>query len=138
VLLVLFYISVAASFFIIMIFNGMFQGWIVLIGGLIGLCFIVKAIMEVFREARESNIVFRNGYHALKGVYLARKSIELIESSKEQRERKGFEKSKIYKRWKNKIKNEHPEWKSWNYGLDIGSDNNPEKAKADNSIEYYI
>jgi hypothetical protein len=92
VLLVLFYISVAASFFIIMIFNGMFQGWIVLIGGLIGLCFIVKAIMEVFREARESNIVFRNGYHALKGVYLARKSIELIESSKEQRERKGFEK----------------------------------------------
>lgn len=136
VLLVLFYISVAASFFIIMIFNGMFQGWIVLIGGLIGLCFIVKAIMEVFREARESNIVFRNGYHALKGVYLARKSIELIESSKEKRERKGFEKSKIYKRWKNKIKNEHPEWESWNYGLDIGSDNNPEKAN--NSIEYYI
>ena len=26
--------------------------------------------------------------------------------------------------------NEHPEWESWNYGLDIGSDNNPEKAKV--------
>ena len=136
ILNVLLYIFATFFYSVSMIFNGMPQGWLVLICGLIGSCFIVKFIMEESRDARESNIVFRNGYHALRDVYLARESIELIESSKEKRERKRFKKSKIYKRWENKIKNEHPEWRSWNYGLDIGSDNNPEKAN--NSIEYYI
>ena len=115
------------------------EGWIETIGIVVALvlsCILFKDMNVAYNEVREKNIIFRNGYYALRNVYLARKSIELIESSKEKRERKGFEKSKIYKRWKNKIKNEHPEWESWNYGLDIGSDNNPEKAN--NSIEYYI
>ena len=115
------------------------EGWIEAIGIVVALvlsCILFKDMNVAYNEVREKNIIFRNGYYALRNVYLARKSIELIESSKEKRERKGFEKSKIYKRWKNKIKNEHPEWESWNYGLDIGSDNNPEKAN--NSIEYYI
>ena len=115
------------------------EGWIEAIGIVVALvlsCILFKDMNVAYNEVREKNIIFRNGYYALRNVYLARKSIELIESSKEKRERKGFEKSKIYKRWKNKIKNENPEWESWNYGLDIGSDNNPEKAN--NSIEYYI
>lgn len=115
------------------------EGWFEAIGIIVTLvlsCILFKDMNVAYNEVREKNIIFRNGYYALRNVYLARKSIELIESSKEKRERKGFEKSKIYKRWKNKIKNEHPEWESWNYGLDIGSDNNPEKAN--NSIEYYI
>ena len=41
-------------------------------------------------------------------------------------EREEFEKSRNYKRWKNKIKREHPKWESWNYGLDIGCNNKPE------------
>lgn len=115
------------------------EGWFEAIGIIVTLvlsCILFKDMNVAYNEVREKNIIFRNGYYALRNVYLARKSIELIESSKEKRERKGFEKSKIYKRWKNKIKNEHPEWESWNYGLDIGSDNNPEKANS--SIEYYI
>lgn len=126
ILNVLLYIFATVFYSVSMLFNGMPQGWLVLICGLIGLFFIVKFIKEEYREARESNIVFRNGYHALRDVYLARESIKLIENSKERMEREEFEKSRNYKRWKNKIKREHPKWESWNYGLDIGCNNKPE------------
>lgn len=125
ILTFLFYIFATVFYFVIMIFNGLPQGWIVLISGIIGFHFIVKSIMGESREARESNIIFRNGYHALRDVYLARESIKLIESSKERMEREKFEKSKTYKKWKNKVQKEHPEWESWNYGLDIDCNNKP-------------
>ena len=70
------------------------------------------------------NIIFRNGYHALRDVYLARESISLVETPREIKEREGFEKTRIYKDWE--IKEEYPEWTSWNYGLDIGCNNKPE------------
>ena len=86
--------------------------------------FIVKLIKGEFREASESNIVFRNGYHAFRIVYLARESINLVETPREVNEREGFEKTRTYKEWE--IKEEYPEWLSWNYRLDIGDSNKPE------------
>lgn len=116
-------------FSIVEVLQGEIQGWMMIILSIIvilSLCSLFKNIYIVFDEVREKNIIFRNGYHALRDVYLARKSIELIESSKERMEREEFEKSRTYKRWKNKVKREHPKWESWNYGLDIGCNNKPE------------
>ena len=45
----------------------------------------------------KKNIIFRNGYYALRNVYLARKSIELIESSKERGSGKGLKRAKFIK-----------------------------------------
>ena len=80
---------------------------------------------EKFNKTQK-NIIFRNGYHALRDVYLARESISLVETPREIKERKGFEKTRTYKEWENKIKEEYPKWTSWNYGLDIGCNNKPE------------
>lgn len=80
---------------------------------------------EKFNKTQK-NIIFRNGYHALRDVYLARESISLVETPREIKEREGFEKTRTYKEWENKIKEEYPEWTSWNYGLDIGCNNKPE------------
>ena len=64
------------------------------------------------------NIVFRNEYHALKNIYLIREY---------------FEKTKEYKEWWDKVKKDHPEWTSWDYGLSISWDNNPGKDKTGES-----
>ena len=56
---------------------------------------------------------------------------ELSEDNNENEERKEFEKSKKYKYWRERVKKEHPEWTSWNYGLSISWDNNLEKARTD-------
>ena len=89
--------------------------------------FIFAGVMtfraEKFNKTQK-NIIFRNGYHALRDVYLARESISLVETPREIKEREGFEKTRIYKDWE--IKEEYPEWTSWNYGLDIGCNNKPE------------
>ena len=89
--------------------------------------FIFAGVMtfraEKFNKTQK-NIIFRNGYHALRDVYLARESISLVEIPREIKEREGFEKTRIYKDWE--IKEEYPEWTSWNYGLDIGCNNKPE------------
>lgn len=91
--------------------------------------FIFAGVMtfraEKFNKTQK-NIIFRNGYHALRDVYLARESIGLVETPREIKEREGFEKTRIYKEWENKIKEEYPKWTSWNYGLDIGCNNKPE------------
>ena len=79
------------------------------------------------------NIVFRNGYHALKDIYLIREHEGAQETSKENKEREYFEKTKEYKEWWDKVKKDHPEWTSWNYGLSISWDNDPEKDKTDES-----
>lgn len=82
---------------------------------------------------RENNIVFRNGYHALKDIYLIRGYKGVHETPEEDKERKAFEKTKEFKEWRDKVKKEHPEWTSWNYGLSISWDNKPDKDKADGS-----
>ena len=91
--------------------------------------FIFAGVMtfraEKFNKTQK-NIIFRNGYHALRDVYLARESISLVETPREIKEREGFEKTRTYKEWENKIKEEYPKWTSWNYGLDIGDNNKPD------------
>ena len=87
----------------------------------------------------EKNIIFRNGYYALRGEYLSDSQNQPRENDKELEERKKFENTDVYKEWKKK----NPELTSWNYGLSISWDNNPEKddvnyTKKDSSIEYYI
>ena len=82
---------------------------------------------------RENNIVFRNGYHALKDIYLIRGYKGVHETPEEDKERKAFEKTKESKEWRDKVEKEHPEWNSWNYGLSISWDNKPDKDKADGS-----
>ena len=82
---------------------------------------------------RENNIVFRNGYHALKDIYLMRGYKGVHETPEEDKERKAFEKTKEFKEWRDKVEKEHPEWNSWNYGLSISWDNKPDKDKADGS-----
>ena len=76
------------------------------------------------------NIIYRNCYHALKDVFLV-DGLEVYESLLQNMEREEFENTKFYKKWKK----ENPQLTSWNYGLSISWDNNPEK---DSSIEYYI
>lgn len=76
------------------------------------------------------NIIYRNCYYALKDIFLL-DGFELSEDNNENEERKEFEKSKKYKYWRERVKKEHPEWTSWNYGLSISWDNNLEKARTD-------
>ena len=83
---------------------------------------------------RENNIVFRNGYHALKDIYLIRGYKGVHETPEEDKERKAFEKTKEFKEWRDKVEKDHPEWTSWNYGLSISWDNNPYKINT-NGLE---
>ena len=89
------------------------------------------------------SIILRNGYHALKRVYLSDINIVLKEDKSEIKERNKFIKTKKYKEWKKEMDKKGLDWSSWNYGLSIDKDNNPEKTKVndtkkDSSIEYYI
>lgn len=85
----------------------------------------------------EQNIIYRNCYHALRDIFIV-DGLGLNESSEQNKEREKFENSKWYKKWQQK----NPQLTSWNYGLSISWDNNPEKDKSndpkDSSIEYYI
>ena len=77
------------------------------------------------------NIIFRNGYHALKDIYLINPYGGLIEVDKENIEREKFAKGKAYDFWYKRNKKDHPEWRtSWNYGLSISWDNNPYKSNT--------
>lgn len=92
-----------------------------------------NAAKKIDSKFRTMNIVFRNGYHALKDIYLIRENEGVQETSKENKEREDFEKTKEYKEWWDKVKKDHPQWTSWNYGLSISWDNNPDKAKTGES-----
>lgn len=85
------------------------------------------------------NIMFRNGCHALRNIYNI-PGYKLHESfTSEYAERKDFENTEVYDKWKSETQKKYPErgsLTSWNYGLSISWDNKPEKAN--NSIEYYI
>ena len=69
------------------------------------------------------NLIYRNCYHALRDVFLL-EGFVLFEDDAESKEREKFEKTKEYKKWKK----ENPHLTSWNYGLLIEWDNDPEKV----------
>lgn len=106
--------------------------FILFFAGIVGVCTGVSMIIWFLRKRSlskniimEKNIIFRNGYYALRDEYLLDSNNEPKENNTEIEERKKFESTDVYKEWKDKIKKEHPEWTSWNYGLD------PEKVKFD-------
>ena len=80
-------------------------------------------------KCRKNNIVFRNGYHALKDIYLIEGRKEIYENAKEIKERDEFEESGEYGEWKKKTEKKGLDWESWNYGLLIDWDNDPKKIK---------
>ena len=86
----------------------------------LGKQFLSKSILM------EKNIIFRNGYYALKSEYLSDSKNQPRENGKELEERKKFENTDVYKEWKKK----NPELTSWNYGLSISRDNNPYKSNT--------
>ena len=93
-----------------------------------------SVIKKTYNNLRMMNIVFRNGYHALKDIYLIRNYEGVQETPKENKEREDFEKTKEYKEWRDKVKKDHPDWSSWNYGLSINWDNRPYKNNT-NGLE---
>lgn len=104
--------------------------------------YILKTPDEVAKD-----ITFRNGYRALKDIYLTPEISDVYEDYSQEGRCNRFEKnlgySRVYNEWKEKIGQKHPNWTSWNYGLLVDWDNNPKKdkvndSKKDNSIEYYI
>lgn len=106
----------------ILFFAGIFFGVVMVIWFLCKRWLSENIIME-------KNIIFRNGYYALRGEYLLDLKNKPKENNTELEERKKFENTDVYKEWKDKIKKEYPEWTSWNYGLSIDWDNDPEKIK---------
>lgn len=95
-------------------------------------CYIIFFVEK--DNKKQKNIIFRNGYHALKDIYLINPYGDLIEADREDIEREKFEKGKAYDFWYKRNKKDHPEWRtSWNYGLSISWDNNPDKAKTGES-----
>ena len=124
------------------ILKGDNSGWLT---GSISLGIVVVAILgllNLFILKKDSyyyknDIYFRNSYRALKNIYLAPGVLDLSEDDGQKKQRNQFENhlgyNISYKKWKQKIEQEHPEWTSWNYGLSINWDNNPDKDKADGS-----
>ena len=94
---------------------------------------LLKDRQKIKYEFLENNIIFRNSYYALCGIYLAKEVVGLSEVDEEKGERETFESTKEYKDWEDKNRKKHPEWTSWNYGLSISWDNNPDKAKTGES-----
>lgn len=94
------------------------------------LVFIVIISRKIYTQTSfEESVIVRNGYYALREFYLTSNSYILYERPEEKRERENFEKSREYREWKKK----NPELTSWNYGLSISWDNNPEKDKTGES-----
>lgn len=88
----------------------------------------------VFINPRKQHIVFRNGYRAFKRIYLSEECVDLLENPKEYKERNKFEKTGEYKKWKKEMDEKGLNWGSWNYGLNIDWNNDPDA----HPIEYYI
>lgn len=89
----------------------------------------IKVVRDIFLTKKDDeyyakSVCFMNGYKILKDIYLAPYISGLIENEKQIKIRDKFEKSRLYKEWK-KNNDEHPDWGSWNYGLNIGWDNSP-------------
>lgn len=89
----------------------------------------IKVVCDIFLTKKDDeyyakSVCFMNGYKILKDIYFAPYISGLIENEKQIKIRDKFEKSRLYKEWK-KNNDEHPDWGSWNYGLNIGWDNSP-------------
>ena len=89
----------------------------------------IKVVCDIFLKKKDDeyyakSVCFMNGYKILKDIYLAPYISGLVENEKQIKIRDKFEKSRLYKEWK-KNNDEHPDWGSWNYGLNIGWDNSP-------------
>lgn len=101
----------------------------------------IKVVCDIFLTKKDDeyyakSVCFMNGYKILKDIYLAPYISGLIENEKQIKIRDKFEKSRLYKEWK-KNNDEHPDWGSWNYGLNIGWDNSPnlENQESEESTE---
>ena len=90
-----------------------------------------KTVSDYIRD-----ITFRNSYRALKSIYLAPGVDNVFENEDQMNQRKEFEKRRGYNvsylAWRRGIEDKYPEWTSWNYGLNIDWNNDPNA----NSIEY--
>ena len=88
-------------------------------------------------DKQEKNIIFRNAYKSLSDIFVLG-NVDLKETLNEKKQREKFENRKkifsFYKLWKDDIKDKHPDWGSWNYGLNIDWNNDPDVYP----IEYYI
>lgn len=100
------------------------------------ICFIIVWVFRkyVFINPREKYIIFRNAYRAFKYTYLIDECGGLVEIPKEDKERSKFKESREYKKWKKEIKEKGLDWGTWNYGLNIDWNNDPDA----HPIEYYI
>lgn len=124
------------------ILKGDISGWPT---GIISFIFVFVALigfLNLFILKKDvhyyiNDIYFRNSYRVLKNIYLAPGVLDLSEDDSQKKQRSQFENhlgyNIPYKKWKQKIEQEHPEWTSWNYGLSISWDNNPDKTKTDGS-----
>ena len=96
--------------------------------------FFIKMLSLMNKSEREllweKSILFNNAYYFLQKPYITKINI-LKESTIEKNRRENFEETKLYRKWYKKIKDVHPDWGTWNYGLNIGENNNPEFTKSE-------
>lgn len=93
---------------------------------------MLRSLMSKFERELlwEKSILFNNAYYFLQKPYITKINI-LKESTIEKNRRKNFKETKLYRKWYKKIKDVHPDWGTWNYGLNIGENNNPEFTKSE-------
>lgn len=107
--------------------------------------FIIIFLVGIYNRVGENtasdyirDITFRNSYRALKSIYLAPGVDNVFENEDQMKQRKEFEKGRGYNvsyfAWRRGIEDKYPEWTSWNYGLNIDWNNDPDA----HPIEYYI
>ena len=110
---------------------------IVIIIYLVCVFIIIMMFYLNYIDKQEKNIIFRNAYKSLSDIFVLG-NLDLKETLNEKKQREKFENRKkifsFYKLWKDNIKDKHPDWGSWNYGLNIDWNNDPDVYP----IEYYI
>lgn len=110
---------------------------IVIIISLVCVFIIIIMFYLNYIDKQEKNIIFRNAYKSLSDIFVLG-NVNLKETLNEKKQREKFENRKkifsFYKLWKDNIKDKHPDWGSWNYGLNIDWNNDPDVYP----IEYYI
>lgn len=101
---------------------------------------VIWNVIKNFHDNNElkmiKNIIFRNGCHALRNIYNIPGYKFHENFTSEYAERKDFENTEVYDKWESETQKKYPErgsWTSWNYGLSISWDNDPDKDKVDDS-----
>lgn len=102
--------------------------------------FVLLCIIKLFHKHNNlkmiKNIIFRNACHALESIYKI-PGYTLHEDANLYYERKDFEDTKEFKKWKDRVQEDNSRcklWTSWNYGLSINWDNNPYKNSTNKDI----